>query len=166
MADACRRRHYVALALCHGATVTVREVDLSPSEADELAGLFAWLVRQGQVACAAVQPISVVLGREGMLDVLRRAFGDLIVDADLAAGPPPTETAPAFLMPVWPFDDHLDGLPASTGVFLGLDLELLASPSPDEEVGFPLPGQAGLWVVHARPLCSGDLARQADPTAQ
>ncbi len=166
MADTRRHRHYVALSLCQGATVTAHEVDLSPAEADELAGLFAWLVRQGQVACAAVQPASAMLGLQEMLEALRQTLGGLVVDANLAAGSPPQEPAPAFLLPVWPFDHDLGGQPASTGVFLGLDLELVASPSPDEEVGFPLPGRAGLWVVHARPLCSTDLGRQSPSTAQ
>jgi hypothetical protein len=55
-------------------------------------------------------------------------------------------------MPVWAFDHERDGRPASTARFCGLDLELTASPSSDEETGVPLPGRTGLWVVEARPV--------------
>ena len=150
----------VAFCLSRGATLHVHDASLTTTEAGEIGGVLAWLARQGHVACFTIQPPAPAgEGREGVLAALRRALGDLTVDADLAAEPPPPEPEPAFLVPVWAFDHEVGGQPATTANFLGLDLELVASPSPDEEVGFALPVRLGLWLVRAR-VCSSSLGAE------
>ena len=156
------RRQRIAFATTRGASLHVIDADLSAAEVEEVETVLAWLVRQGQVAAFSIAaPMPAVAGRQGALWALRVTFGALTVEANLAAGPPPPEPPPAFLAAVWPFDHEVDGLPATTANFLGLDLELVASPSPSEEVGFALPGRQGLWLVRAR-VCSGSLGAEGD----
>ena len=156
--------HVVAFASALGAEVTCRVVNLAPREVDELLDLFAWLRHQGSVVAFSVQPAGRTIGGSGLYALLRDLFGDLLIDVCLKADPIEDEVPPAFLAPVWPFDHELDGMPASTASFLGLNLELRATPSDVEEEGCLLPGRPGLWMIHARAICSGELARKFPQT--
>lgn len=105
----------------------------------------------GHVATFAAGPLRG-LGWVDPIERLRSRCGSLVVDACLKASAGRDPAPPAYLMPVWPFDHEIDGSPASTAQFIGLDLTVTTSPSPDEEVGVTLPGRAGLWLIHARPM--------------
>lgn len=89
---------------------------------------------------------------EDLVGELRSRVGDLQVDICLAAGEPSIDPPPSFLMPIWAFDHVIEGAPASTGRLLGLNLELIATPSFDEEFGAHLPGHSGRWLIRARPM--------------
>ena len=158
--------YVVAFASALGAEVTCRIVNLATREVDELLDLFAWLRHQGSVVAYSVQPASGSIGAGRLHALLRELFGDLLIDVCLRADPIEEEVVPAFLIPVWPFDHELEGMPASTASFLGLNLELRATPSEIEAEGCFLPGRPGLWMVSARPICSGELARKFPPTTQ
>lgn len=159
------QRHLVALAFARGADIVVSEADFSQEDVEELDGLCRWLIRQGHLAAFGIVPAPVATDPSGPMGAIAGRVGALTVDANLAAGPPPAEPLPAFLAPVWEFDHQLDGQPASTAQFLGLDLEVVAPPSPDEEVGASVPGLPSLRLVYARPLCSAAFAHQAPPTS-
>lgn len=153
------RKYLVTFAASLGAEVTCKVVDLVAKEADELRDLFAWLRHLGCVAAFSIRPAEGSIGSPVLHFLLREAFGDLLIDAGMGPGPIRERPEPAFLIPVWPFDHELDGMPASVGNFLGLDLEILAMPAESEEDGCFLPGLPGTWMVSARPICSGELAR-------
>lgn len=161
-----KQRHLVALAFALGADILVLNADLTADDVQQLDGLARWLVRQGHLATFAVTPAPPSVDLDGAMGTIRGRLGDLIVDADLAAGPPSDEPAPAFLAAIWDFDHHVGGVPASTGQFLGLDLEIIAPLSLDEEQGASIPGLSGLRHVYARPFCSDDFVRKASPTAR
>lgn len=158
------QRHLVALAFACGADILVLDADLTADDFQQINGLARWLVRQGHIATFAVTPAPSRVDCGGALGAIRARLGDLVVDADLAAGPPSDEPAPAFLAAIWDFDHRVSGVPASTGQFLGLDLEIIAPASLDEEQGAAIPGLLGLRHVYARPLCSDDFVRKAPPT--
>ncbi|MCA0358285.1 MAG: hypothetical protein LCH78_15800 [Proteobacteria bacterium] len=158
--------YVVAFASALGAEVTCRTVDLAPREVDELLDLFAWLRHQGSIVAFSIQPANGRMCAARMHTLLRQLFDGLLIDVCLKADPIEDEVAPAFLVPVWPFDHELEGMPASTAKFLGLELELRATPSDVVEEGCLLPGRPGLWMVSARPICSGELARKFPPTPQ
>ncbi len=151
MTDSTARRRVVAVALARGATVLALDADLTPADEGELAGLLDHLTRQGVVACFSIAPAGGRLGRMGVLDALRPHVGRDALEATLAAGAPPSEPRPAFLCSVWPFEPGAHGLIAA-GQFLGLDLELFASPSTDEEAGFRLPTFENAFALYTAPL--------------
>lgn len=145
-------RHLVAVAFARGGDVVAHEAGLCAADAERLKHLVAGLAALGHVASYSISSAGTTASGADLVDVLRRRLGSLAVDAVLAAGPALPEPSPGFLAPVWPFDHELGGMPASTARFCGLDLELIATPSPDEELGARLPGREGRWLVHARPL--------------
>lgn len=161
-----KQRHLVALAFARGADILVLDADLAAEDVQQLDGLARWLVRQGHLATFAVTPAPSGVDLAGTLGTIRGRLGDLIVDADLAAGPPSDEPTPAFLAAIWDFDHQVGGVPTSTGQFLGLDLEVIAPLSLDEEQGAAIPGLLGLRHVYARPFCSDDFVRKASPTTR
>lgn len=87
-----------------------------------------------------------------IVDELRSRIGCQTVDACSASPVPCNDAPPAFLVSVWPFDHLVGDAPAATARLLGLDLELIATPSSDDELGAHLPGRDGLWLVHASPM--------------
>ena len=147
-------RFLVAVACSYGAQLLVSETELTGTQARELDILLRGLASLGWVACYSIQQAGPPPGRDGMIEVLREHIGAIVVDAAVAARPSTAEPRPAFLMPVWSFDHEVAGMPASTARFLSLDLEVLATPSGDEETGIGLPGREGLWLVHARPFAA------------
>lgn len=146
------QRHVLALAFARGADIEVMDIDLTPSEADQLGHLCAWLSKQGDLAAFTLSTTPARITQTGALGAIRQRLGSLTVDACLASGPRPNAPSPAFLMPVWAFDHLLGDLPASTANFLGLDLEVVAPPSEDPEVGAAIPGLPGLRLLHIRPV--------------
>ncbi len=141
----------VAVCFSHTGEIATWRVRLKEAQIRRLEGALGHLLNLGHVAA-----FSVRLGEETswaeILHQLRSRCGDLIVGACL--DPPGVhKVQPASLMiPVSSFDHEINGLPTATGQLLGLDLELIATPSPDEELGAYLPGRNGLWLIHARPL--------------
>ncbi|PHY22392.1 hypothetical protein [Caulobacter sp. BP25] len=160
------RKYLVAFATSLGAEVSCSIVDLAPREVDELGDLFAWLRHQGSIVAFSIRPATGSIGSVGLHTLLRELFGDILIDVCLAADPIEAEVPPAYLAPFWPFDHQREGKLASTANFLGLNLEVLATPSDVEEEGCLLPGRPGLWMISARPICSGELFRKFPPTAQ
>jgi hypothetical protein len=55
------------------------------------------------------------------------------------------------LIPVWGFEDDDAGYPTATARVLGLDVELSALPSGDDEVGFTIPGRESLFLPLIQP---------------
>lgn len=165
MTHAIAERRVVAVALSRGASILVREADLTPAEQAEITDLLVHLVRQGVVACFTLgPPAEGNRGRQNVLDALRPHVGHDVMESTLAAGPPPGESPPAFLCSVWPFTPGAHGLVA-TGLFLGLDLDLYAYPSDDEETGFRLPLFDQSFLLHAAPVSAG-FELQAPTTAR
>lgn len=145
-------RYVVAVAFARGGDVVAHDVQLGIADANRLEHLLAGLAALGHVAAFSIGPTGATGSGEELIACLRQKCGSVAVDAILAAKRPRPEPPPAFLAAVWPFDHKLGGMPASTARFCGLDLELIAMPSLDEELGIVLPGHEGLWLVHARPL--------------
>lgn len=144
-------RYLIAVALSAGADIALYEAHLTSTEASRLEGLLRGLAQLGHVACFAVVRPHSTMNEAAILDALRRRW-DFVVDAVLAAGSALHDPLAAYLMPVWPFDHERDGLPASTARFLHLDLEVIATPSGDEECGVSLLGRTGSWILHAHTI--------------
>lgn len=144
-------RYLVAVALSCGAHILLYEVDLTEAEAKRLEGLLRGLAEFGHVASFAINRAGPRMNGSTVLDAFRARW-DFVVDAVLAADQAHHNPLPAYLMPVWPFDHEREGRPASTARFLHLDLEVIATPTLDEEHGVSLPGRTGQWVLHARPI--------------
>lgn len=144
-------RYLVAVALSFGANILLYEVDHNEAEVKRLEGLLRGLAALGHVASFAIDRPRSPMNGAIVVDALRARW-DFVVDAVLAAGQAHHDPLPAYLMPVWPFDHEREGQPASTARFLHLDLEVIATPTADEELGICLPGRTGRWLVHARPL--------------
>jgi hypothetical protein len=142
----------VSIAFTNGADLLALIALLTPSEVNQLDGVLQTLVSFGVVAAFSVATSKPARPMLDTIDTLRARCGPLTVDAALRAGKPRFEPAATYLLPAWPFDHDRGGWPASTAKFLSLDLELLAFPSPDEEVGITIPGRAGQWLVRARAL--------------
>jgi hypothetical protein len=142
----------VAVAFSSGADVATWRVSMTREHVEQLRRTLASLVELGHVAAFRIgseRPI----GRCELLRQLGERCGRAIVAAAESSGPEHDKRAePAFLMPVYAFDHELAGSPAATAHLLGLDLELIATPSPDEEVGAYLPGRPGRWLIWARPM--------------
>lgn len=140
----------VAVCFSRGADLVVWRVGLDDDQRRRLEGALLGLLELGSVAAFVVE-VDRSCGWDDLISVLGGRVGQYAVDACLAS-PPPRSPRPAFMVPVWPFDHEIGGAPASTAQFLGLDLELIAAPSPDEELGAYLPARDGRWLIHARPL--------------
>lgn len=141
----------VALAFANGADLVTWRVSLDHGQRLKLECMLGALRDLGHLAafriCAA-EPADW----PGFIKALRQRVGDLVLDVLSDGDPSRSGPPPAFLMPVWPFDHEVEGRLASTGRLLGLDLQLTATPTLDQEFGAHLPGCDGLWLIHAQPL--------------
>lgn len=144
-------RYLIAIAASCGADIVLHEAELTQADVSRLDGLLKGLADLGHVASFTVERCRSVLDNAGLLSVLRQRWS-FVVDALLRGDQTRHEPPPAYLVPVWPFDHEREGRPASTGRFLHLDLEVIASRTVEEERGVRLPGRTGYWLVRARPL--------------
>ncbi len=142
----------VSMAFAHTADVQAWLLAATREERELVERTLRNLFDLGHLAGFSVRPADSGIRPLALIDGLRTRFGGLTVDACLAASSPPIGLSPSFLMPVWAFDYVVDHAPAATGRLLGSDLELIATPSHDEERGAHLPGRAGRWMIHARPM--------------
>jgi hypothetical protein len=142
--------HLVAVCYSRGADVTIWRVQLDDRQRGQLAGVLSSLLELGHLAMFRIVK-DQTYGWDRLIVDLGSRVGAHTVEACLAS-PAFGSPAPAFVIPVWPFDHEIDGAPASTGQFLGLDLQVIATPSPDQELGAHLPGHNGLWLIQARPM--------------
>ncbi len=143
--------YLITVAFAGGGDVTAWRVAMVMDQVDQLTRTLGHMAELGTIASFAMvpdDPSSPVV----VLDQLRQRCGSMLVDACLDASVPTRWVQPAFLMPVWAFNHEIDGRPASTGQLLGLDLELIATPSPDEERGMILQGRDGRWLIEARTM--------------
>lgn len=141
----------VTVAFAQSGEVAAWRSALERDEVERLTQTLGHMAELGAIASFAIVSDASASFTD-VVDQLRHLCGALMVDACLTALSPPRWTRPAFLMPVWAFDHESDGKPASTGHLLGLDLEVTATPSCDEEWGAVLPGRAGRWLIEARPI--------------
>lgn len=141
----------VSVALSRSAEILTFLMHVRREEREEIDQILHNLADLGHVATFNITD-SVLRTRSELQQALRSRFGDVVVTACSKPGAWRAEVRPAFLMPVWAFDHVLDGQLASTGRFLGLDLELVALSTSSEEAGVTLPGQEGRWLIYARPL--------------
>ncbi|MES3098937.1 hypothetical protein [Sphingomonas faeni] len=140
----------VAVAFAHTAEVLAWSAAFTEEERELLDRTLRNLLDRGHVAGFSVKAGVGVGG--SVISGLRSRIGSSTVDMCSAAPASCGHVSPAFLMPVWPFDHMLRGAWTATAQLLGLDLELIATPSPDEELGAHLPGRDGLWLIHAGPM--------------
>lgn len=145
-------RYLVSVAHSLGGDIAAFTADLSVGQVDRLNSLLVGLCTLGHVAAFSIVMADTTRVVADVVQGFRDRFGSIVIDALLTAEPAQAVANHAFLLPVWPFDHELNGLPASTARFLSLDLELIANPSSDEEEGTPLPGRPGLWMIYARPI--------------
>lgn len=141
----------IAVAFANRADLLCWRLRSQGDEGEEIDQALSTLQALGHVAAYSVGEVETV-DRQGFMAALRDRLGPIVDDAVACRPPPLGDPPPAFLMPVWPFDHEVDGQPSSTGRLLGLDLQLTATPTSDEEVGAHLPGRDGLWLIHAQPL--------------
>lgn len=144
-------RYIIAVAPSCGANILLYEVELAVAQVKRFERLLWGLTELGHVASFTIDQPRSRLSETNVLDAFRARW-DFVVDAVLAVDQAHHNPLPAYLMPVWPFDHEREGRPASTARFLHLDLEVIATPTGDEERGVSLPGRAGQWVLHARPI--------------
>jgi hypothetical protein len=144
-------RYLIAVALSYGANIVLFEAELAEADAKRIKHLLSGLADLGHVASFTIDRPHAPMDEAAILDAFRHRW-DFVVDAVLATDQTHRHPLPAYLMPVWPFDHEWEGRPASTARFLHLDLEVIANPTADEEIGVSLPGRTGCWVVHARPI--------------
>lgn len=143
--------YLVTASFAGSGDVTAWHVTMAMDQVERLTRTLGHMAQLGAIASFAIVP-DAPSSPADVLDQLRRRCGALLVDACLNSVVPSRWLQPAFLMPVWPFDHEIDGRPASTGQLLGLDLELIATPCPDEERGAILPGRDGRWLIEAHPM--------------
>ncbi len=141
----------VAIAFAQSAEVQAWHMAISGEEGEDICRTLGNLFDLGHIAGFSIRPVGDCSFGSLIADLETR-LGAVTVGACLKAAGPSAHVRPAFLVPVWPFDHEIGGRPGSTGRFLGLDLELIATPSPDEELGAHLPGRDGLWLIHAGPM--------------
>jgi hypothetical protein len=141
----------VAVAFAHTAEVLAWKAAVTGEERELIRCTLRNLFDLGHVASFSVRSGGSVAA-DNIVDELRSRIGGLTVDACSVAPVSRHHILPAFLMPVWPFDHKVEGALVATGRLLGLDLDLVATSSPDEETGAHLPGRAGRWLIHARPM--------------
>jgi len=144
-------RYFVAVAQSYGADVTTYEAHLCTGDVRDIEQLLTGLVALGHVAAFSISPAGSAFDKPALIQALRERWS-FVVDSLIAESQSRSEATPVFLMPVWAFDHEQSGLPASSARFLHLDLEVIATPTADEERGVSLPGYTGAWVVHARPV--------------
>lgn len=159
-----KHRHLVALAFAREANLLSANVDLDDDDVTQLRSLCMWLAHQGELAGFEILPNTQALDLAAFRARIAEQVGELLVEACTALRQPREVTPPSSLMLVWSFDHQIDGKPASTGRLFGLDLELIADPSPSDDEGASIPGLPGRWLIHARALCSADLARKVPAT--
>lgn len=150
MTNACVES-IVAVAFAHTAEVQAWRLTMSREEGEHIERTLCNLLDLGHVAGFSVRDIERGTVAE-LVEQLRLRVGGVVLDACHDALEAPISPSPAFLMPVWSFDHAIGGSPAATGRLLGFDVELIATPSSDEERGAHLPGHSGLWLIHAGPL--------------
>lgn len=141
----------VAVAFAHPAKVDACRLYMSREEGEHIERTLCNLLDLGHIVAFTVQHIGGGTTAEP-IEQLRLRVGREVLDACQDAPKAPTRPSPAFLMPIWGFDHEFEGSPAATGRLLGLDLELIATPSSDEELGAYLPGRDGRWLIHASPM--------------
>lgn len=141
----------ISVAFAHRGEVQSIRVQLTSGQRTRLHRALTHLLDIGHVAAFGIQHAASG-GWSDLIQLLRARCGSFVVGACLDPPAPPHALAPSFLMPVWAFDHEIEGRPAATGQLLGLDLELVATPSDDEEHGAHLPGRNGRWLIYARPL--------------
>lgn len=151
MPNTTAERQVVAVALARGATVHAYDTDLTADEQDALTGLLDHLTRQGVVACFSMAPPTGAMSMQALLAALQLHVGPDVLEATLAAGPPPAEPRPAYLCSIWPFEPG-PCLRTTTGQFLGQDLEVFARPTRTADGGFLLTGVEGGFDLYAGPL--------------
>lgn len=142
--------HLVAVCFASGADVAVWRVRMEEEQHKRLTAVLTTLLALGHVATFVIDE-ERHCGWQQLVNGIADRIGGHVLDACMESSPPRLPM-PAFVMPVWPFDHEIGATPASTAQFLGLDLELTATPSSDEELGAFLPGRSGRWLIHARPL--------------
>ena len=148
---AVRAESIIAIAFAHSAEVQAWRLTITRKEREHIDCTLLNLRNLGHVASFSIRDIGCGTVQDFAAE-LRSRIGSLPVEACCNAGKAAVGPAPAFLMPVWRFDHAVRGLPASTGCLLGLDLELIATPSVDDEFGAHLPGHNGRWLIRARPM--------------
>ncbi len=97
----------VAFVNCFDATTYGRVVHLSPDEERRLRNVLAALHDYGFILDASFEPALPGYGFADVADHLRATIGSPIADAALAAtarSVPAIDSAPAAVMPVWPFE--------------------------------------------------------------
>lgn len=145
-------RRTVAIAFSNGADLISSNVVLSGDEEDRLNQFLSWFQELGHIAAYSIA-VEVRHSWAGILGMLRARLGSLAAAATRGLRLSESSiTAPTYLMRVGPFDHELEGAPTAVAHLLGLDLELIATRSSDEEYGAHLPGRDGLWLIHARPM--------------
>ncbi|MBP2512667.1 hypothetical protein [Sphingomonas sp. PvP018] len=148
---AVRAESIIAIAFAHSAEVQAWRLAITRRERKHINCTLLNLRNLGHVASFSIQDIGGGTVQDFAVE-LRSLIGSLPFDGSRDTRNVAASPAPAFLMPVWRFDHVVRGLPASTACLLGLDLELIASPSFDEELGAHLPGHNGRWLIHAHPM--------------
>lgn len=141
----------VVVAFAADAQLSAWQAYLTPAERNRLTSTLETLRGLGHIAAFRLEPATNAVRAGEVLDRLHHRLGSFVVDAATRSGCLDVLPAPAYLMPVWPFDHAIGGMPASTGRFLALELELVATPA-DDEIGTHIAGLDGSWFVHARPL--------------
>ena len=142
--------HLVAVCFSDGADVAVWRVEMDDEQRRRLTAVLTTLITIGHVAAFAIDEERHCSWLQ-LVDGIAGRVGEFVIDACTASSPPEMPM-PAFVMPIWPFDHEIGEAPAATAQFLGLDLEVTAIPSSDEELGVSLPGRGGRWLIHARPM--------------
>lgn len=143
--------YLVTAAFARNGEVMAWRVMMAMDQVERLRRTLGHMAQLGALASFAIVP-NAPSSPADVLDQLRDRCGSLLVDACRDAMVPPRWSQPAFLMAVWAFDHEIDGRPASTGQLLGVDLELVAIPSPDEDSGAILPGRDGRWLIEAHTM--------------
>lgn len=144
-------RFNVIVAFAADAHLSASQAHLTSAERHRLTLALETLRSLGHIAAFRIEPTGNVAGMAEVFDRLHQRLGSFIVETACRSDCLDVLDAPAFLMPAWPFDYTIGGMPASTARFLELELELVATPA-DEDAGTVIPRLDGAWFVHARPI--------------
>ena len=148
--------HYlVAVTFASPAKTRCWLVTLSELHRAELERALGWFAKLGHSATYSVAIAEKVSGWGELRLLLREEAGSIVWDAVEGCPLTQPEELPFMLVPVWPFDDERDGFPVSSARFQGVDIEVSAVPSFDEEQGFSIPGRPGLWLPFIMPFSVG-----------
>ena len=112
----------------------------------EVREALAWLFKLGHVVSYSIRPGTVPVSTLSLLGILRDRVGWLVMDAIAGCPLPTPDPSATMLVPVWYFIRNADGMLVSTARFQGTDVEITAMPSIDEETGFRIAGQDGLFL--------------------